>query len=160
MREKHTSPPPYTSAAERIAPRGSHRRPRTHAVLGHNRLSKSCPRKKHFVSVLVSPRLVSFLFCFFRFDFFVCRSPPPGGLSQVLGDYVGSLPEMRRILSGRRQGAFAEGAYDVVRKNCNNFCDEFAFALVGKRIPAWVNRAATLGTWAGLGEVGSRYEQL
>lgn len=72
--------------------------------------------------------------------------------TEVLGDFIGSLPDMRRILSGMREEAFAEGAYDVVRKNCNHFCDEFVFALVGKRIPSWVNRAATLGTWAGLGE--------
>ena len=81
----------------------------------------------------------------------------PTYLPQVLGNFIGSLPEVRRILNEMREGAFAEGAYDVVRKNCNNFCDEFVFALVGKRIPSWVNRAATLGTWAGLGEVGSRY---
>eukprot|EP00904_Undaria_pinnatifida_P010204 jgi/Undpi1/6313/HiC_scaffold_20.g08796.m1 len=72
--------------------------------------------------------------------------------TEVLGNFIGSLPEVRRILNEMREGAFAEGAYDVVRKNCNNFCDEFVFALVGKRIPSWVNRAATLGTWAGLGE--------
>lgn len=61
-------------------------------------------------------------------------------------------------MNGLRQEAFAEGVYDVVRKNCNNFCDEFAFALVGRRIPAWVNRAASLGSWAGLGAVrGTEY---
>lgn len=75
---------------------------------------------------------------------------------KVLGDFIGSLPDLRRILNGLRQEAFAEGAYDVVRKNCNHFCDEFAFALVGKRIPSWVNRAANIGTWAGFGEVSHR----
>lgn len=61
---------------------------------------------------------------------------------------------MRRIINGLKAEGFGEGEYDVVRNNCNHFCDEFAFALVGKRIPSWVNRAATIGSWAGLGEVG------
>lgn len=72
---------------------------------------------------------------------------------QVLGDFIGSMPELRRILNGLKEEGFKEGDYDVVRRNCNHFCDEFAFALVGKRSPPWVNRAAALGTWAGLGEV-------
>lgn len=72
---------------------------------------------------------------------------------QVLGDFIGSMPELRRILNGLKEEGFKEGDYDVVRNNCNHFCDEFAFALVGKRIPPWVNRAATIGTWAGFGEV-------
>ena len=107
-------------------------------------------------------RFVSFLFIFFfrlfRAHLIGCRSLPhlTDCPLQVLGDFIGSVPDMRRILNGMREGAFAEGAYDVVRKNCNNFCDEFVFALVGKRIPSWVNRAATLGTWAGLGEVRTR----
>lgn len=57
---------------------------------------------------------------------------------------------MRVILNRLRQGGFAEGAYEVVRKNCNHFCDEFCFALLERRIPSWVNRAASLGSWAGL----------
>lgn len=73
--------------------------------------------------------------------------------TKVLGDFIGSIPDLRRILNGMQQETFAEGSYDVVRKNCNHFCDEFVFALVGARIPTWVNRAATLGSWAGLGEV-------
>lgn len=72
---------------------------------------------------------------------------------QVLGDFIGSMPELRRILNGLKDKGFKEGDYDIVRNNCNHFCDEFAFTLVGKRIPPWVNRAATVGTWAGLGEV-------
>ncbi|CAN0123103.1 unnamed protein product [Ascophyllum nodosum] len=72
--------------------------------------------------------------------------------SEVLGNFTGSLPDLRRILNGLKQEAFAEGKYDLVRKNCNHFCDEFSFALVGKRIPSWVNRAAKIGKWAGFGE--------
>lgn len=71
-----------------------------------------------------------------------------------MGDFVGSIPDVRRIINGLKAEGFAEGEYDVIRNNCNHFCDEFAFALVGKRIPTWVNRAATIGTWAGFGEVG------
>eukprot|EP00752_Nemacystus_decipiens_P010526 g9374.t1 len=72
--------------------------------------------------------------------------------TEVLGDFIGSMPELRRILNGLKDEGFKEGGYDVVRNNCNHFCDELAFLLVGKRIPTWVNRAATIGTWAGLGE--------
>ncbi|CAN0585094.1 unnamed protein product, partial [Ectocarpus sp. 12 AP-2014] len=60
-----------------------------------------------------------------------------------------TIPDVRRILNGLKAEGFAEGEYDVVRNNCNHFCDEFASALIGKRIPPWVNRAATIGTWAG-----------
>ncbi|CAN0304447.1 unnamed protein product [Ectocarpus sp. 12 AP-2014] len=73
-------------------------------------------------------------------------------VKKVLGDFIGTIPDVRRILNGLKAEGFAEGEYDVVRNNCNHFCDEFAFALIGKRIPSWVNRAATIGTWAGLGE--------
>ncbi|CAM9457871.1 unnamed protein product [Ectocarpus sp. 6 AP-2014] len=76
--------------------------------------------------------------------------------TEVLGDFIGTIPDVRRILNGLKSEGFAEGEYDVIRNNCNHFCDEFAFALTGKRIPPWVNRAATIGTWAGLGEVCGR----
>jgi len=80
--------------------------------------------------------------------------PPKHENSQVLGDFIGSIQEVRRIMNGLKEQGFKEGEYDLIRNNCNHFCDEFAFALIGKRIPSWVNRAATIGTWAGLGEVG------
>ncbi|CBN75008.1 conserved unknown protein [Ectocarpus siliculosus] len=72
--------------------------------------------------------------------------------TEVLGDFIGTMPDVRRILNGLKAEGFAEGEYDVIRNNCNHFCDELAFALTGKRIPPWVNRAATIATWAGLGE--------
>ncbi|CAM9722954.1 unnamed protein product [Pylaiella littoralis] len=69
--------------------------------------------------------------------------------TEYIGDFIGSVPEMRQILNGLKQeGGFKEGEYDVVRNNCNRFCDEFAFALVGTRIPPWVNRAGKGGAAA------------
>ena len=41
---------------------------------------------------------------------------------------------------------FAPGTYNVVSNNCNDFSDSFCRALLGKGIPSWINRAASLGS--------------
>ena len=43
-------------------------------------------------------------------------------------------------------GEFREAAYDVITKNCNHFADALVYRLVGRRIPAWINRAAMFGS--------------
>ena len=45
----------------------------------------------------------------------------------------------------RLRDDFAPGTYDVVRRNCNNFATQLAFALVQAQIPGWVNRLAAIG---------------
>lgn len=36
--------------------------------------------------------------------------------------------------------------YQLVRKNCNHFCEDMCYRLTGKRIPKWVNRLARIGS--------------
>ncbi|EKX33048.1 hypothetical protein GUITHDRAFT_81819 [Guillardia theta CCMP2712] len=41
---------------------------------------------------------------------------------------------------------FQGNTYHPVMKNCNHFSDAFCQALVGKRIPGWINRLANMGS--------------
>eukprot|EP00300_Choanocystis_sp_HF-7_P005470 c14100_g1_i1.p1 GENE.c14100_g1_i1~~c14100_g1_i1.p1 ORF type:complete len:204 (-),score=26.16 c14100_g1_i1:144-755(-) len=43
--------------------------------------------------------------------------------------------------------AFPARSYNLVRRNCNHFCDELAFILCSKRIPAHINRMAYWGQY-------------
>ena len=63
--------------------------------------------------------------------------------SIVLGT-VRSKGEVGSAIS-RLRDDFAPGTYDVVRRNCNNFATQLAFALVKAQIPGWVNRLASIG---------------
>ena len=48
---------------------------------------------------------------------------------------------MLRRLAARFRG----DAYHLVEVNCNHFANELSLALVGKRIPSFVNRPANVG---------------
>ncbi|KAK9109965.1 hypothetical protein Sjap_018025 [Stephania japonica] len=36
-------------------------------------------------------------------------------------------------------------SYNLITKNCNNFCNDVSLRLTGKRIPRWINRLAKIG---------------
>jgi hypothetical protein len=42
---------------------------------------------------------------------------------------------------------FKANEYSLVGQNCNHFSEAFAFRLLGKRPPSFVNRLARAGTW-------------
>ncbi|KAF4740937.1 hypothetical protein FOZ63_016418, partial [Perkinsus olseni] len=42
---------------------------------------------------------------------------------------------------------FRGDSYHVVKKNCNHFSDAFCRAILGRALPAWVNRLAWWGSW-------------
>ena len=45
-----------------------------------------------------------------------------------------------------QQSAYYSGdTYQLVRKNCNHFCEDICYRLTGNRIPKWVNRLARIG---------------
>lgn len=52
---------------------------------------------------------------------------------------------MSVIDSFKRDQSWNGPAYDLLNKNCNHFTEVLAFALTGKHIPAWINRAAWIG---------------
>ncbi|KAG0150193.1 hypothetical protein CROQUDRAFT_652603 [Cronartium quercuum f. sp. fusiforme G11] len=37
-------------------------------------------------------------------------------------------------------------SYDLLRRNCNTFTDEFCMLLTGRHTPSWINRAASVGS--------------
>ncbi|CAI9104474.1 OLC1v1003153C1 [Oldenlandia corymbosa var. corymbosa] len=46
-----------------------------------------------------------------------------------------------------QQSAFYSGdTYQLVRKNCNHFCEDLCYRLTGRKIPKWVNRLARIGS--------------
>ena len=62
-----------------------------------------------------------------------------------MGSYDGGARGVARAIDDLR-ASFPNGGYDLVGKNCNHFSDALVFALLKKHIPAWVNRAALLGS--------------
>lgn len=46
-----------------------------------------------------------------------------------------------------QQSTYYSGdTYQLVRKNCNHFCEDICYRLTGNRIPKWVNRLARIGS--------------
>ena len=41
---------------------------------------------------------------------------------------------------------YQPGSYDLITKNCNVFADDLVYKLLGRPIPAWVNRSATFAS--------------
>lgn len=42
-------------------------------------------------------------------------------------------------------GVYKGNAYNLIRKNCNHFCNDACVRLTGNAIPKWVNRLARIG---------------
>jgi hypothetical protein len=66
--------------------------------------------------------------------------------SIVLGEYKGSSADIKSLVSDL-QSEFPDDGYNLLTKNCNCFSNEFALRLVGKPIPSYVNRLATIGSY-------------
>ncbi|KAL4136761.1 hypothetical protein PRIC2_000289 [Phytophthora ramorum] len=66
--------------------------------------------------------------------------------SVAMGFFDGSFQEAHR-LAYSLSSDFEGGAYNLFTKNCNSYADALCQLLLGKPIPAYVNRAAYLGSF-------------
>lgn len=57
-----------------------------------------------------------------------------------------SWREILKILDDLRE-AFPGNSYHIARKNCNSFSNALAEALLGKGIPGYINRMASIGSF-------------
>lgn len=64
---------------------------------------------------------------------------------QLLGQYPGSLQEIKNVLHRLGKTRFRPGDYDPVACNCNHFSEAIAEELLGERLPVWINRLAHWG---------------
>jgi len=64
-----------------------------------------------------------------------------------LGSYDGGIDELNRAIDVLRHDlGFGDGDnYNLIRRNCNHFCNALSWQLLRKPIPGWVNRMAALG---------------
>ena len=61
-----------------------------------------------------------------------------------MGSYDGGSKELNKALDDLR-GNFGPSDYNLVRKNCNAFCNALVLRLLQKPIPSYINRLAQLG---------------
>ncbi|XP_059642661.1 deSI-like protein At4g17486 isoform X1 [Cornus florida] len=54
-------------------------------------------------------------------------------------------PKEVHVLMEKLAVDYPGNAYNLITKNCNHFCNDACFRLIGKPIPRWVNRLARLG---------------
>lgn len=64
-----------------------------------------------------------------------------------LGSYDGGTDELNRTLDTLRHDlGFGDGLnYNVIRRNCNHFCNALSWQLLKIPIPSWINRMAAIG---------------
>jgi hypothetical protein len=80
----------------------------------------------------------------------IFEGPPkvaPGAKFRVqieMGAYDGGRPELNRALDDLRN-EFGPDDYNLVRRNCNNFCNALVWKLLRIKTPPYVNRWADIG---------------
>lgn len=63
-----------------------------------------------------------------------------------MGIFDGGTQELNKALDElRHNGGFASGGYNLIRKNCNHFCNALVYQLLRRPIPAYINRLANAG---------------
>jgi hypothetical protein len=63
-----------------------------------------------------------------------------------LGSFDGGTQELNKALDEiRHHGGFGPNNYNLIRKNCNHFCNALSWQLLRKPIPPYVNRLANIG---------------
>lgn len=78
------------------------------------------------------------------------EAAPGGGAASAfrcqvkLGDCAATSREVEVIVAGLR-AEWPGARYHLLKANCNNFANDLSVSLVGKPIPGWVNRAASMG---------------
>jgi len=83
------------------------------------------------------------------FDIRPRSAPPPAKFRETIefGEIASSRDEVEEKLSALRK-KFTGPSYDLLKRNCNTFTEEFVKALTGREVPGYVNRLATLGSVA------------
>jgi hypothetical protein len=73
----------------------------------------------------------------------------PGARFRVqleLGTFDGGMKELNQALDDlRHDGGFGPDNYNLVRRNCNHFCNALSWKLLRRPIPAYINRLANVG---------------
>jgi len=62
-----------------------------------------------------------------------------------MGTFEGGSHELNKVLDDLRHGGFGNSEYNLVKRNCNHFCDALVLKLLKIRLPGYVNRWADLG---------------
>lgn len=63
-----------------------------------------------------------------------------------LGIFDGGTQELNKALDElRHNGGFGRNDYNLIRRNCNHFCNALSWKLLRKPIPPYVNRLANIG---------------
>ncbi|KAG7363325.1 PPPDE putative peptidase domain containing protein [Nitzschia inconspicua] len=63
-----------------------------------------------------------------------------------LGAFDGGSQELNKALDDlRHNGGFGPDGYNLVRRNCNHFCNALSWKLLRKPIPPYINRLANIG---------------
>lgn len=62
-----------------------------------------------------------------------------------MGAFEGGSQELNKALDDLRHGGFGNSQYNLVKRNCNHFCDALVWKLLKVRLPGYVNRWADLG---------------
>ena len=63
-----------------------------------------------------------------------------------MGVFKGTSGDITRIINELRS-KYGGGDYNLLSRNCNNFADDFLIKLLGKELPGYVNRMATIGSF-------------
>lgn len=87
-------------------------------------------------------------------------SQPIGGSGIFIGDplykqnyplietrFVGTIKSKSQIdkVINELESTFMSDQYNVMKKNCNHFTEEFCYRLLKKHIPSYINRLAKIG---------------
>lgn len=63
-----------------------------------------------------------------------------------MGTFDGGTQELNKALDElRHNGGFGSNGYNLIKRNCNHFCNALVWRLLRRPIPGYVNRLATVG---------------
>ena len=63
-----------------------------------------------------------------------------------MGTFDGGTQALNKALDEvRHNGGFGSNGYNLIRKNCNHFCEALLWQLLRRRPPAYINRLANVG---------------
>lgn len=76
------------------------------------------------------------------------RLPEFGALREqiTMGVYANGMYGVDSVISELRNNRFHMNNYNLTSLNCNHFSDAFCMATLNVHIPAWINRAASIGS--------------